>query len=201
MIKLTIIFIFLLLSGCATFHFPKTNLLAEHVKTVNIGDTHNDLVEEIGMPREFYIIYKNGKRKKYVEGVSTSNIKYFDLVYSYDSLENNMFYCNDYLIRLEVKGESSSVIKKEKNNKYTTTKVLQERCNRWAAQSKEIQRSNSNNWQSGLAGFNAGYNTTAPKKNAGKTCYSKYDCDSSQKCAKKENEYEGICIDVYYYEQ
>lgn len=32
-----------------------------------------------------------------------------------------------------------------------------------------------------------------------KTCTSDYDCSNGDKCAKKENEYEGICVGIYYY--
>lgn len=37
------------------------------------------------------------------------------------------------------------------------------------------------------------------KKSQPRACYSDYECGGGGKCAKKEHENQGICVDVYYY--
>lgn len=110
--------------------------------------------------------------------------------YTHDKQSGSQFWCKSVLLFFK-----DSILN---DIDYVTDQSAQQRCNNYAAQSQ----ANANAFAASANTFSNSLNNRTPSGQ--KTCSSDYSCDTGQKCAKKSNgyggtEYEGICIDVYYY--
>ncbi|MFZ4715773.1 MAG: hypothetical protein ACOYL6_18770 [Bacteriovoracaceae bacterium] len=171
-------FIILAITGCSTISFPKSNVDNNQIPKIVNYQNSDSVIPFLGAPSNWI---------KYADGS-------FLHIYTNDWEDGSQVFCRNLAISYD---SSKTLTKLWFTKDYSDP---QQRCNNYSSQSRQQAAA----WQS----FANTYTETLRQENAtklGNECWSEAQCDSGQKCAKKESisgvlEMKGVCVNVLYYD-
>lgn len=169
----------ILMTGCFTIPFPKSNLTNEQVLSIRNGHTSDQIKEAFGNP----IYWQN-----FEDGSSLH-------IYTNDWVDGSRVFCRNLAIHYN---SGKKVTSHSFTNNGSDPKS---RCDQYSAY--YAQRAAS--WSALASTYSEAVDNSINYNKEGKSCYGNHYCSEGQVCARKKNGYgfldnEGVCVNVRYYE-
>jgi len=176
----------LLIVSCTVAQLHPSNTSKEIASKIEFGMDSEEVNQLLGPPMNI-IDAKDGKRF---------------YVYPLDQVRNNHFYCNHLVIKfINLKSQRKNDFVVFESEILNLGDISSKRCEQYTRDFNTQQIQNNKSMRSIAESINQYIQSTTPiQKESNKECYGNSSCPMGQKCAIKEHEMRGICIDIYIYQ-